>query len=53
MANEKLAVAGRLSASIAHEIHNPLDSVANLHYLMATSPMLRNSSDTSPWPSRS
>jgi PAS domain S-box-containing protein len=35
MATEKLAVAGRLSASIAHEIHNPLDSVANLHYLMA------------------
>jgi PAS domain S-box-containing protein len=34
MAHEKLAVAGRLSASIAHEIHNPLDSVANLHYLM-------------------
>lgn len=34
MASEKLAVAGRLSASIAHEIHNPLDSVANLHYLM-------------------
>jgi PAS domain S-box-containing protein len=34
MANEKLAVAGRLAASIAHEIHNPLDSVANLHYLM-------------------
>jgi PAS domain S-box-containing protein len=34
MATEKLAVAGRLSASIAHEIHNPLDSVANLHYLM-------------------
>jgi PAS domain S-box-containing protein len=35
MAHEKLAIAGRLSASIAHEIHNPLDSVANLHYLMA------------------
>jgi PAS domain S-box-containing protein len=35
MAHEKLAVAGRLSASIAHEIHNPLDSVANLHYLMS------------------
>jgi len=35
MANEKLAVAGRLAASIAHEIHNPLDSVANLHYLLA------------------
>jgi PAS domain S-box-containing protein len=31
---EKLAVAGRLAASIAHEIHNPLDSVANVHYLL-------------------
>ena len=35
IASEKLAVAGRLAASIAHEIHNPLDSVANLHYLLA------------------
>ncbi len=34
MANEKLAVAGRLAATIAHEIHNPLDSVSNLIYLM-------------------
>jgi PAS domain S-box-containing protein len=34
IATEKLAVAGRLAASIAHEIHNPLDSVANLHYLL-------------------
>jgi len=34
IANEKLAVSGRLAASIAHEIHNPLDSVANLLYLM-------------------
>ncbi len=43
MAHEKLAIAGRLSASIAHEIHNPLDSVANLHYLMAneTDPALQ------------
>ncbi len=32
--SEKLAVAGRLAASIAHEIHNPLDSVANLHFLL-------------------
>ncbi len=34
VASEKLAVAGRLAATIAHEIHNPLDSVANLHYLI-------------------
>jgi PAS domain S-box-containing protein len=35
IANEKLAVTGRLAASIAHEIHNPLDSVANLHFLLS------------------
>lgn len=34
IAGEKLAVAGRLAASIAHEIHNPLDSVSNLLFLM-------------------
>jgi PAS domain S-box-containing protein len=34
LANEKLAVAGRLAATIAHEIHNPLDSVSNLIYLL-------------------
>ncbi len=34
ISNEKLAVAGRLAASIAHEIHNPLDSVSNMLYLM-------------------
>jgi len=38
VASEKLAIAGRLAASIAHEIHNPLDAVANLHYLMAGEP---------------
>ncbi|HKO19071.1 MAG TPA: ATP-binding protein [Acidobacteriaceae bacterium] len=38
MANEKLAVAGRLAATIAHEIHNPLDSVANLLYLLQHDP---------------
>jgi PAS domain S-box-containing protein len=32
---EKLAVAGRLAASIAHEINNPLEAVANLLYLIA------------------
>lgn len=39
--SEKLAVAGRLAASIAHEINNPLESVTNLLYLMRSS-----SSDT-------
>jgi PAS domain S-box-containing protein len=34
LANEKLAVAGRLAATIAHEIHNPLDAVSNILYLM-------------------
>jgi PAS domain S-box-containing protein len=31
--SEKLAVVGRLGASIAHEINNPLESVTNLLYL--------------------
>jgi len=37
--NEKLAAVGRLSASIAHEINNPLGAVTNLLYLagLATS----------------
>ena len=34
ISGEKLAVAGRLAASIAHEIHNPLDSVTNLLFLL-------------------
>jgi PAS domain S-box-containing protein len=33
MESEKLAVVGRLAASIAHEINNPLESVTNLLYL--------------------
>lgn len=32
---EKLAVAGRLAASVAHEINNPLEAVANLLYLVS------------------
>ena len=35
--SEKLAVAGRLAASIAHEINNPLESVTNLLFLMRSS----------------
>ena len=33
-ASERLAQAGRLSATIAHEIRNPLDTVSNLVYLL-------------------
>ena len=33
---EKLAVAGRLAATIAHEINNPLEAVINLVYLART-----------------
>jgi signal transduction histidine kinase len=36
--SEKLAATGRLAATIAHEINNPLESVLNLIYLARTSP---------------
>jgi PAS domain S-box-containing protein len=35
---EKLATAARLSASVAHEINNPLEAVVNLVYLAKASP---------------
>jgi PAS domain S-box-containing protein len=34
--NEKLAATGRLAASIAHEINNPMGAVTNLLYLIET-----------------
>ena len=33
---EKLAVAGRLAASVAHDINNPMEAVANMLYLIST-----------------
>jgi PAS domain S-box-containing protein len=36
---EKLAATGRLAASIAHEINNPLESVTNLLYLIRQEPL--------------
>jgi signal transduction histidine kinase len=39
--SEKLAVAGRLAASISHEINNPLAAVTNLLYLIRISGSLQ------------
>jgi signal transduction histidine kinase len=39
--SEKLAVTGRLAASIAHEINNPLEAVTNLLFLIRSSPDAR------------
>ena len=33
MQSEKLAATGRMAATVAHEINNPLDAVLNLIYL--------------------
>jgi PAS domain S-box-containing protein len=38
--SEKLAAAGRLAASIAHEINNPLEAVTNLLFLLHDQPSL-------------
>jgi PAS domain S-box-containing protein len=45
--SEKLAATGRMAATIAHEINNPLDSVMNLVYLART--MLANNSKAVPY----
>jgi PAS domain S-box-containing protein len=38
--SERLATTGRLAATIAHEINNPLESITNLLYLVETTPSL-------------
>jgi two-component system NtrC family sensor kinase len=38
LVSEKLAVAGRMAATIAHEINNPLNSMGNLLYLIRRDP---------------
>jgi PAS domain S-box-containing protein len=37
---DRLATAGRLAATIAHEVNNPLEAIWNLLYLVRTSPNL-------------
>src|SRR5262249_46656310 len=40
--SEKLAAVGRLAATVAHEINNPLESVTNLLYLAKKDPSLKS-----------
>jgi PAS domain S-box-containing protein len=41
--SDKLAVNGRLIATMAHEINNPLESLMNLHHLLGLNPTLDDS----------
>jgi signal transduction histidine kinase len=41
--SEKLAVTGRLIATLAHEINNPLDSLTNALHVLGTNPTLDDS----------
>ncbi|HWB33456.1 MAG TPA: PAS domain S-box protein [Acidobacteriaceae bacterium] len=38
--SERMAAVGRMAASIAHEVNNPLEAVLNLGYLISESPSL-------------
>ena len=38
--SEKLAIAGRMAATVAHEINNPLEAATNALHLLAESPGL-------------
>lgn len=38
--SENLAAAGRLAASISHEMNNPLEALTNLLFLLGTNPSL-------------
>jgi len=42
---EKLAIAGRLAASVAHEINNPLTAVTNLLFLVRSATTLEEAHD--------
>jgi PAS domain S-box-containing protein len=46
---EKLASAGRMAATMAHEINNPLEAVGNLIYLAASDPLLSDASRQYLW----
>ena len=38
--SERLAIAGRMAATVAHEINNPLEAVTNILYLLQQTPKL-------------